>query len=270
MKVVGLLADVRGIGVHEAYWMEGRAAYHERSYSIIPAAAYLDRQPVHIGVDWRHSNRWIGTCTHLERDQSGRLWAIAEIFDDDAIDRTTNLYWSPTIEGRSPDGVHFSDVTIRSLAVTPNPASVDISSLKFDPPRSERGLVADLLRHADKYRHDYGPTATIHHPDEYVTRSARSAPPVDTPSAWADRTGRRIVYCRLPRTGIQGRPRLMWNDNPVGAHAPELDAGGALAFTIVHTLAANEALALVADGVLDRVAVHRDPAGRWRFAALVP
>jgi len=140
--VIGIVADELGLAHDPA---------QRRSRWATPASELRPTQPARIPVDIEHDGDWCGQVLHLERDDHGRVWALAHVdatpsvrvlVGDETIDVPHDLYFS--IE-RTP---FDTDILIRSVALTRRPARLGAHPVTWYP-----GSLADRSGWHTDWRH---------------------------------------------------------------------------------------------------------------------
>jgi hypothetical protein len=179
----GQISDELGHALWTSYSFDGRFAERSITASAQPAQNFLTRQASVIYVDVGHDpDKTCGRLAYLERSY-GKLYGVAVISKDfDLPDSSSRLYWSAETVGRRRFGspVH-TDLELRSLAITANPAGVALAPLQ-----SLRGSILcpedrvrwksppQLIRRACEFVREYrrGDPLTIAEPDAARAASA--------------------------------------------------------------------------------------------------
>lgn len=285
VTVWGPIADRDGI----TWWaddvavarVDGRLIAERRhTFAALPSTDFDTVQPAHIDVDIGHSGTTVGEIVHLERDARA-LTAVAVLnLDADDLDAYGQCRWSTlTAHDRSTGSVE-----LRSLAlVKPDEAaSVGLATLRWIPGDIRRGAlhqvpigkIPALLRRAvdtDRRRH-YGDPLTIADQVRPETRTTAATPVAAAVRAGeitvnADRRSRTFTVTGLPAHGRRTPLTLMHGrHDPVGKQID--DDGVRTTFRLTASMAAPDALELVADGVYTTAAPMYNIGGGYRLVAL--
>jgi len=114
--VIGILATKDGIASDPT---------QRRSRWSTPAAEIRAVQPAYVPVDVEHTGDWCGEVVHLERDERGSVWCLAQVeaapavrvrVGRDVVDVPSQFFFS--IE-RTP---FDTDILVRSVSLTRRPA----------------------------------------------------------------------------------------------------------------------------------------------------
>lgn len=127
VTLIGQVATSKGFVEHE-----DRAG--DTHYSRTPAVNYLRSQPATIPVHFTHDTSWtLGTVAYLERSRADGLLAIANIDSDigELLDDGP-WYFSDRINFRAHQ-LENSDVTMRELSLTREPASSGTRPVRWSP-----------------------------------------------------------------------------------------------------------------------------------------
>jgi len=107
-----------------------------RSRWATPAAEIRAVQPAYVPVDVEHTGQWCGEVLHLERDERGSVWCLAEVdaapavrvrVGADIVDVPSEFFFS--IE-RTP---FDTDILVRSVSLTRRPARLGAKPVTWFP-----------------------------------------------------------------------------------------------------------------------------------------
>lgn len=249
-----------------------------------PGSCYAASHPAPIPIRWRHQGDPIGRATYLER-REGRLVAVAELENVDESWLELGPKWSAqsvsTGAGRK----------ILELSLTTTPASVGLDAVEWVP-----GAVHDAytrtgnnaVRRAGQAVPRYDRRTAIDVVDLDLIgaatgaehRAAAAVSPAIGAIRLLDRATRTVIVDQPPPGRGAGIIKLAFvnnppagyrrhNSEPVGRDIPA--PGPGVTFRLARTSTADEALALIAEGVLDTVRPIRY-AGRsgWTSLELSP
>lgn len=276
--IVGQVTDSLGCSAHLDVWADPnnpRRAFYQREFLAAPASEYCDRQPATIGFDWNHADR-LGEVRYLER-RNGGITMVATSDIDVIATFDEPLYLSPSIgylAQRGGNAVNATNVEIRSIALTPSPATVGLNSVKLIPGdlaaardyaacRRELRGAAEIIGRARQYCRDRRPgdahvIADEPRPAALEQHRFATAPTAVTTSTITAERGMLKIVTPTHRHGGQ-RPKLVWkwwhgnpgNWEPVGSHVAT--DNGVIWFRPTRTRAGREAFALIDDGLIDSV-----------------